>query len=234
MFTAEQLRQVAGFRSDRFPLSSFYWKAPIAANRSHHDEQILINNLLREGRRQVEGENHSREALRSLEADQQKILEYFNTPEYRWTNAALFACSGESFWMPVRLPRGLRSGFLAGDRFFLQPLILLLDQYHSYCTVLMDRQSARIFEIYLGEIEEHASLLDEVPGRIKAATWTGGNERQIARRTENKAHQHYRLAAEAVLQFFRKYQFDWLILGGHPDGLAVFQNHLHSYLRPCL
>ena len=232
MFTAEQLRKLASFQSLRFPLSTFYWKTPVATDRAHHDDHILIQNLLREGRRQLESGNHEREWTRSAEADQEKISQYFNShPEARRSPMALFCCSGESFWQAVRLPRMLRSGFIVGETFYLQPLTVLLDQYHRYCTVLVDRQSARIFEIYMGESEEHAAFLDDVPGRIKAATWTGGNERQIERRTENKAHQHYKRTAEVVLQFFRKHHFDWLILGGHPEGLAVFEGHLHSYLR---
>lgn len=232
MFTSEQLRQLAHFRSERFPLSTFYWKAPPATHRARPNDPILVQNLLRDARRQLEGGSQGREWMRSVEADQEKILRYFAAnPEALNTHTSIFCCSGESFWQPVRLPRALRSSFFVGETFYLQPLTVLLDQYHRYCAILVDRQAARIFEIYMGEIEEHTSFLDEVPGRIKAATWTGGNERQIERRIENKAHQHYKRTAEAALQFFRKYHFDWLILGGHSDGLVLLENHLHSDLR---
>ncbi|MBI4443537.1 MAG: hypothetical protein HY649_09215 [Acidobacteria bacterium] len=232
MFTSEQLRQLANFHSERFPLGTFYWEAPPATNRAHHSDPVGIQNLLREARRRLEGDSHNREGMRSIEADQEKIARYFiGNPEALHTHTAIFSCSGESFWQPVRLPRGLGSGFFVGETFYLQPLSVLLDQYHRFCAVLVDRQAARIFEIYMGEIEEHTSFLDEVPGRIKAATWTGGNERQIERRIENKAYQHYKRISEVVLQLFRKYHFDWLILGGHAEGLASLENHLHSDLR---
>ncbi|MBI4463928.1 MAG: hypothetical protein HY647_04415 [Acidobacteria bacterium] len=231
MFTSEQLLQLANFHSERFPLSTFYWETPKAANRSHHNDSIEIQNLLREARRQFGEVSHGREWLHSAEADQNKILHYFTAnPETLHAHTAIFCCSGESFWQPLHLPRGLRSGFFVGETFYLQPLTVLLDQYHRYCAIVVDRQSARIFEIYMGEIEEHTSFLDEVPGRIKAATWTGGNERQIERRIENKAHQHYKRTVEVALEFFRKYHFDWLILGGHSEGISSLENHLHSDL----
>ena len=235
MFRPEQLRQLADFHSDDFPLTTFYWKALPAANRVHHEDLTLAHNLLREGCQRIRWEDYSREQRRSAEADQARILDFLrNAPEGTWGSLALFACSGESFWQAIRLPRGVRSGLFMGSHFYVQPLSVLLDQYHRYCTVLVDRHQARLFEVYMEEIEEHAAFLDDVPGRIKAATWTGGNERQIERRGENKAQQHYKRTAAMVLRLFKKYSFDWLILGGHREGLAAFENHLHSYLRPRL
>lgn len=232
MFTVEQLRQLANFRSPRYPLSTFYWKAPPAANRSHRGEEVLAQDLFREVRQKLENENYTREWWNSFEADQQWIMDYLrNAKDGSTTNTAIFSCSGESFCQVLRLPRGIHSGFLVGETFCLQPLSILLDQYHRYCTVLVDRASARIFEIYMAEIEERTALLDAVPGKVKAATWRGGNERQIERRVENKAHQHYKRVAEVLLGFFKKYHFDWLILGGHGDGLKEVESYLHGYLR---
>lgn len=232
MFTVEQLRQLTSFSSDRYPLSTFYWKAPATTNSTHREEAILIRDLLREGRQKLETSEQSREWFRSLDADQQKMADYFShVPNWGTTNVALFSCSGESKWQVVTMPRGLQSGFFAGESFYVQPLSVLLDQYPRYCAVIADRNSARIFEIYMGAIEERTAVFDDVPGKVKAATWTGGNERQIERRTENKAQQHYKRVAEQVLEYFKKYRFDWLILLGHADGLAAFENHLHSYLK---
>ena len=232
MFTVEELRQLSSFSSDRYPLSTFYWKAPAATKPTHPEETILIRNLLREGRQKLETSEHSREWLRSLDADQQKIADYFNHGQNgRTTNVALFSCSGESKWQVVTMPRGLHSGLFIGEAFYVQPLSVLLDQYPRCCAVIADRASARIFEIYMDAIEEHTAVVDDVPGKVKAATWTGGNERQIERRTENKAQQHYKRVAEQVLEFFKKYRFDWLILLGHADGMTAFENHLHSYLK---
>ncbi|MBI3894804.1 MAG: hypothetical protein HY313_02620 [Acidobacteria bacterium] len=232
MFTVEQLRQLANFHSNRYSLATFYWKAPPAANRSHRGEETLVQDLFREVRQKLESENHGREWWNSFEADQERILQYLRgAKEGTAANVAVFSCAGESFCQILQLPRGLHSGFVIGENFYLQPLSILLDQYHRSCTVLVDRASARIFEIYMGEIEEHTAVLDEVPGKVKAATWRGGNERQIERRVENKAHQHYKRVAEVVLGFFKKYHFDWLILGGHGDGLKEVESYLHSYLR---
>ena len=232
MFNREELRELASHSSTRFPLTSFFWKVPPKTNRSPRDAALLVRDLLREARQKLEDGNHSREWARSLETDQQKILDYFNqAQDGRTADTALFSCSGDSYWRDIRLPRGLSRGLFVGETFYLQPLSVLLDQYPRYCTVLLDRAAARIFEIYMGELVERTTLLDEVPGKVKAATWTGGNERQIERHTEGKVHQHYKHVAELVLQLFQKLRFDWLILEGHADGLAAFENHLHSTLR---
>ena len=232
MFSVEELRQLASFSSDRYPLATFYWKAPATSTSTHREEPILIRDLLREGRQTLDASKHNREWLRSLDTDEQKIAEYFqHVPNGGTSNVAIFSCSGESRWQVVRLPRGFQSRFFIGNSFYVQPLSVLLDQFPRYCAVIVDRTSARIFEIFMGEIEEHTAVFDDVPGKVKAATWTGGNERQIERRTENKAHQHYKRVAGQVLDFFKKYRFDWLILLGHADGLPAFENHLHSYLK---
>ena len=48
---------------------------------------------------------------------------------------------------------------------YLRPLIAALDEYARYGVVLMDKEKARFFTVYMGEIQEHEAVFDEVPRR---------------------------------------------------------------------
>jgi hypothetical protein len=51
---------------------------------------------------------------------------------------------------------------------------------------LVDRTRARIFEIFMGEIEEQTEILDNVPSKIREAGWYGLSERRIERHADSK------------------------------------------------
>jgi peptide subunit release factor 1 (eRF1) len=173
------------------------------------------------------------ETRESLEQDFKHILNYVTLDfDGKGTRClVIFSSSKQNFWQVYRLPQPVKSRLIVSNEPYVRPLTTLLDEYKRYCTVVVSRDKARIFEVYLGEITEHTDIFSEVPGKVRIAGWYGLEERRIERHIDDQIHRHLKQVADATLNFFKEKKFDWLIIGGKKETLTAFERHLHSYLQ---
>ncbi len=188
--------------------------------------------------------------LRRIEAIFETLKGYVDElrPPERTRLLAIFT-TGEEFFQEYRLPVALPSRLYVDPDPYIRPLTVLLDEFNRYCVVLIDRKRARVFDMYLGEIEEELGILEsgtpgwnsEGEGRAARGTavgtgpWAGWRESKIQRHITDHVHRHFKEVAELLLHHFERQRFDRLIVGG-PEGaegkvVPRFLDHLHSYLR---
>jgi len=195
--------------------------------------EILLKDLLRGVTAQLDTQPLTNEQKRSAQEDIRKIQDYVSV-EYDGKGAkslALFSSSGRKFWQVYRLPLPVKSRAVVEPVPSVRPLSVLLDEYKRYCTVVVGREKARIFEVFLGEIQEHSDIFNEVPSRVREGGFRGYAERRIERHIEDHVHQHLKHVADLTLDIFKRRHFDRLILGARPELLPLFESHLHTYLR---
>lgn len=110
----------------------------------------------------------------------------------------------------------------------LKPLISLLDEYERYCVVMVDKEKAKIFSVYLGEVEEMTNIFNNFPGKHSQGGWS---------QQGNQAHadfhhkQNLKEVAEKTFKIFKEKKFNRLIIGGSKEILSDFKEKLHSYLQ---
>jgi peptide chain release factor subunit 1 len=110
----------------------------------------------------------------------------------------------------------------------LLPLEALLEMAETFCTVLVDRERARIFMSSLGEIEEVSRLLDDVPGRHDQGGWA---QARLQRHIEDHVQRHLKHVADTLLRIQRRRPFDHLVLAGPEEAVAALEQDLHDYAR---
>jgi peptide chain release factor subunit 1 len=141
---------------------------------------------------------------------------------------ALFSCSAAGLWEEIELSRPLRNlGMVAPHPDLLQ-LESILEVYESFCTVLVDSEKARIFLAELGGLEEQSDLIDDVPNRHDQGGWSQG---RYQRHVDEHRQKHLKHVAEVLFRFWKRRQFDHLILGGPDEIVQEFEHELHDYLR---
>ncbi len=232
MITMEQIEELLQFKADPLFMTSLYLNVN-EKRFSKKDYEIQLKDLIKERRQEIKKMDLSADVKDSLEKDFEKILAYV-TLEFdgRGTRClVIFSSTGKNFWQIYRLPQPVKSRLIVSNEPYVRPLTTLLDEYKRYCTVVVSRDKARIFEVYLGEITEHSDILSEIPGKVRIAGWYGLEERRIERHIEDKVHRHLKQVADATLEFFKERKFDWLILGGKKEILGAFERHLHTYLQ---
>jgi len=209
-----------------------------------------LRSLVHRKRERLRAAGLDKGLLRQIEDTLRTLEEYVEglRPPERTRLLVVFAAPGglrREFHLPVALPSRL---YVDPDP-YIRPLTALLDQFDRYCVVLVDRRRARVFDMYLGEMEEDVGAMEsETPGWISegegkgargtavgTGPWAGWRESKIQRHIADHVHRHFKEVAALLLRHFRSRGFDRLIVGG-PEGaegkvVPPFLDHLHSYLR---
>jgi len=197
------------------------------------DAEILLKGMIKEKKREIEDQDIGREEKQSVAQDLEKLSRYVTTELDRKgaKGIAIFSSSAAKLWEAHPLPGPVRNALVVDRGPYIRPFTMLLDEYKRYCTVLIDRERARVFAVWLGQIQEHSRVFDEVPGKVKASGWGGYEERRIERHIEDHVHRHLKHVAAVTHDFFQRNRFDRLIVGGRGDVVAEYEKLLHSYLK---
>jgi peptide chain release factor subunit 1 len=232
MITRSQVDRLLEFRDGNHLVTSCY----LNLDRTKMPPQMLkirAKDLLQSARHELQAKAGTHEQRESLRRDFERIEDFVMQEIVTNQSRALaiFSCDAEKFWQAYRLPRMVRNILIADHNPYIRPLVAILSEYHRYCTVLADRVHGQVFEVYMGEIMEHAVVVDPVPRRVNEGGFGGREERNIERRRDRAVHHHFQHLADATFKLFKHQHFDWLILGGHREVLLEFKRHLHPYLK---
>ncbi len=216
MITKKQLIQLVDFKGDGDSVISLYLalKPEMLKNRGFVSE---AKNLLKK----VTGDP-------ALEKEHSKIINFLETkfdPSSR--SIAIFSSAKDNFFQFYEIPVPVKSACIVEREPYIKPLVRLLEQYETYCLVLVDGKKARLFSIYMERLDEHTSILDDVPGWHKQGGWS---QARFQRHIKYHVYEHFKRVADVTLSFFKREHFDRLILGGPHEVVTHFKNILHIYL----
>jgi peptide chain release factor subunit 1 len=141
---------------------------------------------------------------------------------------ALFSCSSSGLWEEVVVSRPLQDRAVLADHPHVLPLEALVETYETFCTVLVDREKARIFVSRMGRIQEETDVFDDVPGRHDQGGWS---QARYQRHIEDHVERHLRHVGEELFRYFKRRGFDHLILAGPEEVVVEFDRALHDYLK---
>jgi peptide subunit release factor 1 (eRF1) len=91
----------------------------------------------------------------------------------------------------------------------------------------VDKERARLFTVFLGEIEETDALADLVPGKHDQG---GLSQTHYQRHHEVHVHWHLKGVAQRLAQLFRLHRFDRLILAGPEEATSGLRRLLPRVL----
>lgn len=188
---------------------------------------------------------------RYIEAVTSKLGKHFVIPEGR--SLVVFAGQDvdelfDAYYLQTRLPLlGMSGGALANwGKPYLAPLLFALDQKERYAIVYVSAERVRLFEAFLGQIEELEDFEREVDtdewrsyrnARRSPAVGAGVAARggaavdRFRDRLEEATARHYRSLLPRIHERLKQEQVDRLILMGTPGALAAFQEQLDADLK---
>lgn len=211
--------------------STYYLNINVPEWGNAEGPRIADKDVLAEARKQIDQLDVSHAGRQALHHDRELVEEFaLATIGQRHTSAiACFLASEEGFARAVRLPWPVRSRFFFYDHFVLWPLRQLLEQADRYALALTDKDDARVFLYFAGQIEEISSILDVIPGKIRFPDPYG--ELKYRHKHTEHYHRHFAKVAQAVLRHFETESFECLIIGGLWETLHQFESYLHDNLR---
>jgi peptide chain release factor subunit 1 len=193
--------------------------------------QTKTNSLLHRVRSLADDRTLDHEARVSLRDDIARIEKVTRTETIARGTVVIFSCSAAQMLEVVRLPRTIRDRIMVDATPWIDPMLAVLDQYSRCCAAVVDRESARAWELYLGEMRD-AGQLDRLALRNRAYTSRHGlSERRVRNKADELSKRHFREVAAAVEHLFRADRYDVLAVGGHAHELPVFLDFLPRGLR---
>lgn len=225
----ERIRTLAGWDTGGLPVTTLYLDVDGRRRPRRGDYVRRAEDLA--GAACDQARRLGREAHRSACGDAERIGSFVRDGLERRgpvRGLALFSCSGAGLWEDVQVSQPIRDGVRVGTRPHLLPLEAILEMAETFCTVLVDRERARIFLSSLGEIEEVSRLSDDVPGQHDQGGWAQARHR---RHIEDHVQRHLKHVADTLLGIQRRRPFDHLVLAGPEEAVAELERDLHDYAR---
>jgi peptide chain release factor subunit 1 len=221
------LRGLARWTADGAPVSSMYLDVDGRRYPRKQDYEVRAEELAH-GLRSQAGDL-DRRRKRSVARDAHRMLAFIGSLDRGPVRGvALFSCADGGLWEEVLVPRPLPDRAVVAEQPYVLPLEALVETYQSFCTVIVDREKARIFLATMGRIREASDVFDDVPGQHDQGGWS---QARYQRHIEEHVGKHLKHVAEVLLRFFKRKQFDHLIVAGPEELLPQFEPGLHDYLR---
>lgn len=189
-----------------------------------------LSDLMRALKDQLAAVPEALEEVERLLPAVQAAIEALGAPP---RGAAIFAARGGDFVRTVRVPVRMKPAAYWGRTPYLRPLLAALDEFERTLVVLLDKERARFFRVFLQQIEEIAEIEDVHPARHRrtggAPSHIGVDWRQggwargaIPRHEEMHVLWHAKRAADALARLADRERVDRVLVGGTPEVTAEF------------
>jgi peptide chain release factor subunit 1 len=184
--------------------------------------RTMFKDLCKDFRADLESQG-DKQALEDFIFETTVVDTYLEREKPHGKGLALFTCSPKKYWFAEWLRVTVPDTVEFTRRPYVRPLLDVLDEYERYAVALVDKRHARLFTVYMGQIEEHKQFRDFVPGKHDQGGWSQAN---YQRHHEEHVYWHLKHVVDELLTLLQVSPFDRLILAG-PDEVT-------SDLRPIL
>ena len=198
-----------------------------AANLNRMFEVSLFNAL-----REVEETLDSRQ-LKDFKEDALRIQEFVEGYRPRAKGLVIYCDSSEDLFWSYDLHIPVKTEVRWSEKPYLRPLLETIDEHERYGVILTDRAQARLFSIFLGEIEEYREALAEADvTRFKSSGRDHiRSQMRHQRRAETRALWHLKQVAEIMEGVAERHAFDRMVLAGQVEATNEVYRQLSKALR---
>jgi peptide chain release factor subunit 1 len=224
---AETIDRITRFRDERAPVLSLYVGVEPGVR---SEPRSRVDSLLHEVRAAVD-EQEDRVARLSLQADVARLQEIARERRWRPGGVAFFSCDAAGFHEEVELPRQVRDRAIVDADPWIRSMLAVLDELHRCCVVMLDREKARVWELYGKGMREVEAREDPAPRKRSRGGWHGLEEDRTRNRAGELARRHFRRVAASLDSLFRRDRYELLAVGGHQEEIPAFLDFLPQPLR---
>ncbi len=173
-------------------------------------------------------EKVGRDTEKKIKDDLEKIEAYLmgNKREFK-KSIAVMSSTALRFWKNYHLSLPVKNELVVDSTPYIKPLLTLLDNYQRYAVLLVDKESARIFLIHLGEIEEYTEFFTpDVPGRHKKGGWFSLEQNRYERHIDYHVSLHMKDVVKTLEDFLHKEFISRIIIGGTEQAVLKIKGML--------
>ncbi|OPL17442.1 MAG: hypothetical protein AVO38_00175 [delta proteobacterium ML8_D] len=204
---------------------------------SKKNYQTKLNSMIVSAREKLEADtNVDRNDKKEIYEIFEKIKSFVND-KFRAGSTRTLAifCSGDGLWEEFSLPIIMKSKIIIDPSPYTQNIRNLINNSKKYGVLMVDREKAQIYSIYLGEVNEYlGAFISDVPSKVNFRSQAALREKKILGRLEEKLNHFFKLINDKTLELYKGKKFDYIILSGRKEVIPKFRNLMHSYLKSVL
>lgn len=217
MLQHEEIERLAEFDAKTSRVLSVYLDLD-PSSQVRRAYRIVFEDLVKDVRMR-----HADAALPQFSDEVARVQTFLETEPPRGKGLATFTCAPRILWraefLAVRAPNHL----VFEPKPDVAPLLRIMDDYERYAIALVDKTRARLFRVFMGEIEESQALRDtDAVGRTDQGGWS---QARYQRHHEAHVHSHLKTVAQRLAEMQRRRRFERLIVAG-PEEAATELRHL--------
>jgi peptide chain release factor subunit 1 len=215
MLDRNELKEIAQMRDDAPSFVSLYLNVNPLTN-PKGEYVILFKNLIRNT---IEGLDKS--VHRIVKEDIEKIESAIMGNKSKFKKGlAILSSTRKTFWNEYHLSVPVKSELVIDKDPYLKPLFDIIDNYQRYAVLLVDKESARIFMMHLGEIEEYGEVhTPDVPGRHKKGGWFALSQNHYVRHIDYHVSLHLKDVVKKLDSFISGEEISGLVIGGSEEAV---------------
>jgi peptide chain release factor subunit 1 len=222
MLSREELREIAKIRGNGAYFVSLYLNVNPMTN-VKYNYMIHVKSMLKQTADKLD-----KSILKKVSDDFEKIESYVLTNKTVFKKGLAILSSGENkYWKEFHLSVPLKNEIIVDTTPYIKPLLDVIDNYQRYAILLVGKESARIFTVHLGEIDEYTEVhSDDVPGKHKKGGWFSLSEKSYERHTDHHVTLHLKDVLKELDAFLSGEYVGKLIIGGAEEAVTKVKSML--------
>lgn len=234
--TSQQLDRLAAIPADAHPIVTLYLKLE-PRDRARGKYLIKLKNRMKAAAETLAVQGFARKDLDAIAVDFDRILRSLEQPTAlpATQGVAVFSSVGHGLHEVVALPKVYRSRLVVDRTPQIRELLATKDEIGRMLTVVMDRATARVFEVTAYGATEVADIHTDVTrgGKFHSDRHSapGVGEHTYHNRIRNEKKRHLSAIAEALFDRDRRNPVHGFVLAGIGTDAAALQPFLHPYLQ---
>lgn len=183
--------------------------------------------------RSIEEQLSHQSERQAFGADAERVRRFVADYQPGAKSLVIFCDDSEDFFWQRELDAPVRNDAHWSDTPYVRPLLEILDEYERYGVILVDKAQARLFTVFMGEIEEHREAF--ATDRVRHTKTTGmdhiWSQKHFQRKADIHVRWHLRTVAEMMSHLADRYAFDRLVLAGPVEATSELHRLLPKRLR---
>lgn len=225
-----EIKKLASLQETPYPFVSLYLDTRWDDEQQRERIRLFIKNQFRKANEQFQDQGEWRNALIK---DQEQIEKYVEGLIRRVYNEemngmAIFSCSGTRTFLTYPSIISFENKCFISSLPILRPLIQLSSQYQNILIVMVDTDSARLFEVSLEGLMAESSIESYVPGRHDQGGWA---QRRYQRHVKDHMDRHHKEVAVQLTELFDSGKWKRIVLIGQERILANFKIFLPERVK---
>jgi peptide chain release factor subunit 1 len=184
--------------------------------------RIVLEDLVKAAREPL-----AKDDARDLDAEAERIQEWLEEDRPDARGLAVFSSSAAGLWMTFRLSASVPDRLSFDVHPLITPLLGVIEKLDRYVVALVDKESARLLQVFEGRIESVDAFTDDVPGKHDQG---GPAQARLQRHHEDHVVRHVKRVVQRLSERLREDTFDRLILAGPEEATTEVRERLPQEL----